>query len=76
MANYAIEAHTTSERRACQLAALSRSGHKYVRKKSNDHEIKVKLAQIAEDHPRWGFRKMAAYLKKQGNQWNHKTHLL
>jgi len=72
MANYAIEAHKTSERRACRLAALSRSGYRYVRKKPNDNEIKARLAQIAEDHHRWGFRKMAAYLRKRGNQWNHK----
>jgi len=72
MANYAIQAHKTSERRACRLAAFSRSGYRYVRKKPNDDEIKGKLAQIAEDHHRWGFRKMAAYLRKRGNRWNHK----
>jgi putative transposase len=48
MANYAVEAHKTSERRACRLAALSRSGYRYVRKKPSDDEIKAKLAQIAE----------------------------
>jgi len=72
MANYAVEAHKTSERRACRLAAFSRSGYRYVRKTSNDDEIKGKLAQIAEDHHRWGFKKMAAYLRKRGNRWNHK----
>jgi len=72
MANYAVEAHKASERRACRLADLSRSGYRYVRKKPSDDEIKAKLAQIAEDHHRWGFRKMAAYLRKGGNPWNHK----
>jgi putative transposase len=72
MANYAIEAHNTSERRACRLVNLSRNGYRYVKKQLNDDEIKGKLARIAEDHPRWGFRKMAAYLRKGGNQWNHK----
>lgn len=71
MAAYAIEAHQTSERRACRLAALSRNGYRYVSKKANDGEIQGKLARIAEAHPRWGFRKMAAYLRKQGNVWNH-----
>ena len=72
MVNYAVEAHKASERRACRLAALSRSGYRYVRKKPNDDEIKGKLAQIAKDHLRWGFKKMAAYLRKRGNRWNHK----
>lgn len=54
------------------MVALSRSVKRYVKKNANDDEIKAKLAQIAQDHHRWGFRKMAAYLRKRGNQWNHK----
>jgi putative transposase len=72
MARYAIETHQNSERRACRLANLSRNGYRYVKEKANDDEIRTKLAQLAEDHHRWGFRKMAAYLRKGGNQWNHK----
>jgi len=30
------------------------------------------LQFIAERKPRWGFRKMAAWLKNQGHNWNHK----
>jgi len=72
MARYAIEIHQTSERRACRLANLSRNAYRYVHQKNNDIEIQSRLLQIAEDHPRWGFRKMAAMLRKQGNSWNHK----
>ena len=72
MAEYAIETHQTSERRACRLANLSRNAHRYVKKKANDFEIQTRLLQIAEDHPCWGFRKMAAILRKQGSPWNHK----
>ena len=72
MAAYAIGAHQISERRACRLVNLSRNGYRYVKKQLNDDEIKSKLAQIAKDHHRWGFRKMAAYLRKQGNVWNRK----
>lgn len=72
MARYAIETHQTSERRACRLVNLSRNAYRYVHKKNNDIEIQSRLLQIAEDHPRWGFREMAATLRKQGNSWNHK----
>ena len=72
MAGYAIETHQTSERRACRLANLSRNAYRYVHKKNDDFEIQNKLKQIAEDHARWGFRKMAAVLRKGGNRWNHK----
>ena len=30
------------------------------------------MRQLAQDHPRWGARKMADYLKNQGYGWNHK----
>ena len=45
MATYAIEAHQSSERRACRLAALSWSGYRYMRKKSIDDEIKGKIVR-------------------------------
>jgi putative transposase len=72
MAKYGIETYQIRERRACRLVHLSRNGYRYVKKKANDDEIKGKLAQLARDHHRWGFSKMAAYLRKQGNAWNHK----
>jgi len=72
MAIYAIETHQTSERRACHLANLSRNAFRYTKKKTDDLEIQTRLLQIAEEHPRWGFRKMAATLRKQGNPWNNK----
>jgi len=67
-----METHQTSERRACHLANLSRNAFRYVKKKTDDLEIKTRLLQIAEEHPRWGFRKMAATLRKQGYPTNHK----
>jgi len=72
MARYAIETNQTRERRACHLANLSRNAFRYAKKKTDDLDIKTRLYQIAEEHPRWGFRKMAATLRKQGNYWNHK----
>lgn len=72
MARHAIETHQTSERRACHLANLSRNAFRYIKKKTDDLVIQTRLLQIAEEHPRWGFRKMAATLRKQGNYWNNK----
>jgi hypothetical protein len=54
------------------LANLSRNAFRYIKKKKDDLEIKTRLLQITEEHPRWGFSKMAASLRKQGNYWNHK----
>jgi len=69
---YAIETHQTSVRRACNLPNLSRNDFRYIQKKTGDLEIKIRLFQIAEEHPRWGFRKKAATPRKLGDFWNHK----
>lgn len=65
--------HGLSERRACRLLGLSRNGYRYrPRKKPDDKEVAGVLRRLAQDHPRWGARKMTAYLKRQGYRWNHK----
>ncbi|MCP4139164.1 MAG: transposase [Chloroflexi bacterium] len=52
---------------------LNRSGFRYQAKKSDDSEIQKELKHLAESHPRWGFKKMYAYLRnQQGISWNHK----
>lgn len=51
---------------------MSRSGFRYQAKKSDDQEIRNELQTLAERKPRWGFKKMNAYLKNQGFHWNHK----
>jgi len=58
--------------RACRVAGMSRSGFRHQAKKPDDEEIIEQLKMIAERKPRWGFKKMFAYLKNQGCRWNHK----
>ena len=41
-------------------------------KKPNDEELIELLSEIADRKPRWGFKKMYAYLTNQGYSWNHK----
>ena len=73
MAEYAIEVHEASERRACRILGLNRAGFRYRAKKPDDSEIQEWLRYLAERKPRWGFKKMYAYLRnQQGFGWNHK----
>ena len=68
-----MEAHQASERRACRILGLNRAGFRYQAKKSDDSEIQEQLCKLAERKPRWGFKKMFAYLRnQQGFGWNHK----
>jgi putative transposase len=72
MVDYAMETHALSERQACQMMEISRSTYRYQAVKPDDDEIIEQLLSIAEHKPRWGFTKMADYLRNQGYPWNHK----
>lgn len=72
LAQEALEENQLSERQACRFLSISRTVFRYQSKKNSDEEIVRLLMQIAEQKPRWGFKKMYDFLKNQGYQWNHK----
>ena len=72
LATYAMKEYGLSERQACKLLNLSRSVYRYQAKKENDEEIARRLLELAARKPRWGFGKMADYLKNAVHGWNHK----
>lgn len=67
-----MQAHSLSERRACRLVGLSRTVYRYQPQVVDDKTIGEQLRQLAEAHQHWGFGKMRAYLRNQGQGWNHK----
>ena len=60
-----------SERRSCQLVSLSRPGFHYQERKS-DGALLEKLQAIAQEHPRYGYRRACALLRRNGDEVNHK----
>ncbi len=72
LAQYAIEQHDISERRACRVIGLSRSVYRYQVQRPDDTTIKTALMVLAEQHRRWGFGKMMDWLRQQEYTWNHK----
>ena len=67
-----MQAHGLSERQACRTVALSRSVLRYQARKQGDGPRVQELLHLAGRKPRWGFGKMAKYLKNEGHSWNHK----
>jgi putative transposase len=65
-------AHHLSERRACRLINLARSVYRYAAHRRDDSEIQMALAELAQRHPEFGFRKMFLTLRRLGHLWNHK----
>ena len=72
MNRYAITNHSLSERQACALLQMSRTGYRYQAKTPDDGVLSEALMTRAVRQPRWGVKKMSAYFKNQGKPWNHK----
>lgn len=53
------------------MTKLSRSQY-YYQSTRDDGDIISALRQLAVQHPAYGFRKLFAYLRRDGHTWNHK----
>lgn len=60
-----------SERRGCQFVGISRTGLRY-RTRRRDEELRRRLREIAREHPRYGYRRACAMLRRDGERVNHK----
>jgi putative transposase len=66
-----LKALKVSERRSCQLVGISRHGVRYETRRS-DSALVEKLTAIADKHPRYGYRRACALLRRSGDEVNHK----
>ena len=57
--------------RACKLLSLPRSQY-YYKSLKDDTAVIDALQNLSADHPTYGFRKLFAYLRRDGHGWNHK----
>src|SRR6185503_16682512 len=72
LAKYAIQEDGLSERQTCKIMNLSRSVFEYEARKRDEQELTKELLEVAGRKPRWGFGKMADYLRNKGFRWNRK----
>ncbi len=61
-----------SQRRACQLVSLHRSSYAYPAHPRNDEEVVECLKKIIQAHPRYGYRRAWAALRREMGVINHK----
>jgi putative transposase len=66
-----LKGRKVSERRSCQLVRISRPGFRYQSRRS-DALLVEKLKEIASEHPRYGYRRACAVLRRSGERINHK----
>jgi putative transposase len=68
-----VDTFNLSERRACGLANLSKSVWQYTSKKEvSDASLKDQLAKLAQERPRFGYRRLWAMLRRVGEVINRK----
>lgn len=67
-----LVARGVSERRACALVAANRATVQYQAHPRPDNGLPARLAILAERHPRYGYRRVWALLRREGWQVNRK----
>jgi len=62
-----------SQRRACQIAGRHRSAQRYEPAAADpDRDLRAELREFADDHPRWGYRRAHAVLRREGWRVNRR----
>jgi len=67
------ETFEVSERRACEVVDQPRSTQRYVPRPASDEAVMVtRMLELVRVHPRFGYRRIAALLKREGFAVNFK----
>ncbi len=69
---YLREHYHASERRACGLIAMHRSTLRYQRRPSHGEPVRKRLGELAQERPRFGYRRLYVLLRREGMRVNHK----
>jgi hypothetical protein len=64
--------HGFSERRACRLIGVNRSAWQYEPLRGQDDAVRVRMREIANERRRFGYRRLAILLKREGKGMNLK----
>ena len=71
-ARHLIEQHSISERAACQLAGVSRTGFRYQARPKDDSALRARLKELAAKQLAYGYLLLHGLLKAEGLVVNHK----
>ena len=73
MVTYLTEEHNVSERRACRVLDQNRHTQRYEPKQPDlDRPIVDRINDLSRKHPRYGYRRVAALLRREGIKINLK----
>ncbi|MBA2678804.1 MAG: transposase [Ktedonobacteraceae bacterium] len=66
-----MEQFAASQRKACELVNIARSSYRYRANTDKDDPLREKLTQLAHEKPRYGYRRLAVLLRREGQVVNH-----
>ena len=69
---FAMAKFPISQRKACELMQIERSSCRYEAKPERQPEVREEVNRMAEAHPRYGYRRVTAVLRREGRHVNHK----
>ncbi len=67
-----LQTKEVSQRRSCQLIFLARSTCHYRINREPDQEFETEVKELAFAHPRYGYRRIHALLKRSGQVVNRR----
>jgi putative transposase len=67
-----VEAFGISERRACGLFDVWRSSCRYQQQPDRNEELREQLMGLAQERPRFGYRRLGVLLDREDKHVNHK----
>jgi transposase InsO family protein len=67
-----ITDHGYSERRACRLINVDRTAFQYRPRRPDDAGVRERLRELANERRRFGYRRLAVMLKRDGRRMNLK----
>lgn len=71
-AGYLVASFAASVRRACELAQIPRSTYRHERDVGRDQTLRERLVVLAQEKPRYGYRRLHVLLEREGESVNHK----
>lgn len=71
-ASYLVAIFHPSVRRACELAQIPRSTYRHERDEGRDQSLRERLVVLAQEKPRYGYRRLQVLLEREGERMNHK----
>ena len=70
-ARHLLACFPTSVRRACELALIPRSTFRFERDRRRDEALRERLVALAQEKPRFGYRRLGVLIRWSGMVVNH-----